>query len=1313
MITIELPDGRRINVNTDDPEKARKAGIAYYKKTRALTAEDLEESEISTVGDIAKGLVGGPIKAVAGLSSLPWEVYDALADPEESQAQKVRDFYDSLTPTTRTKAGEAASFITQFAIPGTIAARIAKARKLGKAGEIGALAGTDFAVATQDVETLGDFFETGPTQTTDTEALEGTERAAAELGNRLKVAGESAAIILGLPMALSGAAKGIGKGLEAAGETGVGKSIASTLTDPESIVGSTMTKIGESAPGKIYKKWFTFAGDLPDKMSAQIKAQRVHEMSSINNELSRNMNVIDKSLNALSKSGTMNSVDDRTALNAINDFMFNPDASARLSGEKTLKELDKKLESLSKESLFKPELSLFDAASRARNQIDGLSARLSRDDGLLDPESQQSLIDIIDGNMKFYGTRMYRALKDPSYVPTQEQTKNAIDELVRMSAQSDSPLSPQEALNVLNDMMSKKNFSSGGMKPNMQFEEETLKGMANGILKGRRLDNLPALRDFLGEYTGNAEILRFPGGASKQENVLRKLSYGEQKEGLLTKVKETTEGVAKIITKNNMFKDIDRYNTKLGEINPSAQFIFDEVPLTGTPGEYVRLGELDASGIVTDASKARFGPLAGKYIKAEYQNGFENAADILKGDSLLSNLWSTFLGLKGVSQLSKTVYSPTTQIRNATTAAFFAAQNGNVGKGQTLLDSMQTVFSEIGGKYIPVKGAKSLDKTRVRELYDEYTQLGVVNTNVRQGEFEQLIKEAIDNKTSSRFFQGAPLKAAEKLQNNFATKVYQGSDDVWKIYSYEMELGKLKDIIKKNPNASIPTTDYRNLLEFGENVNLASLDPAQAQIFLKREAASIVKDTVPNYVRVPKAILALRKLPFGNFIAFPAEIIRTSGNTLGRAIKEISSESPELRSIGMKRLAGVATVNYIGGRALSSMGHALTGSTEEQTEAYKRSFAPEWERNSQLIPVATDKNGNVTEFYNYSYTNPYDYLTRPVRAVFNAVNNGITEEKELSAIAMDAATESASEFFDPFVSETIIGEKLLDLGRNTTTTGRQIWNTSDPFGDKLAKGFGHVAEAVLPPIVPFDFRKGELELKDLPKAALYSVGMQDSAVSRSGARLDPAGEFAEALSGVKTVRPMMENQLYYRGIEAADDIREAGRIFTQVAKKRNKVEAQEITDAYIKSNEQRFKGLRSLNMAIDDARTLGMTDAQIARTLKRAKAPDYKRVMSGFFTPYKPSKQIIKEAYRADRNKLANPFDFEAINQVRAEQLGRKLRPEAMAAQQAAQQAPVAPPPAPPPMPQIDAEPAEPPSLFQRGVDALRQVELDKLFGNP
>ncbi|MEK9694081.1 MAG: hypothetical protein VW235_14275, partial [Rhodospirillaceae bacterium] len=515
-----------------------------------------------------------------------------------------------------------------------------------------------------------------------------------------------------------------------------------------------------------------------------------------------------------------------------------------------------------------------------------------------------------------------------------------------------------------------------------------IKGMATGILKGRRLDDLPAMRDFLGEYTGNSEVLRAQGSPSKEGNVIRKLSYGEQKEGLLTKVKGTTEGIAKMIAKSNMFKDIDNYSKKLGETNPSAQFIFDDVPLNSTPGDFVRLGEVDSAGKATDASKAKFGQLAGKYIKAEYQNGFENASNFLNGDDILSRLWSTFLGIKGVSQLAKTAGSPVTQIRNATTAAFFALQNGNVGNGKALSDSMQTVFAEIGRRYIPIKGGTKSDYSRLRESYDEYTQLGIVNTNVRQGEFEQIIRESIENQSGVKNLKGNALKFAEKLQNNLATKIYQGSDDTWKIYSYEMELGKLKDVAKKARESAddymLPVTDYRNFMEFGSSINLKQIDPDVLTNVLKREAASIVKDTVPNYVRVPKAILAARKLPLGNFIAFPAEIIRTSGNTLGRAIKEISSDSPALRSVGMKRLTGMATAHYVGGRALSTLGHTLTGSNEEQTAAYKRSFAPQWDRNSELIPIATDKNGNVTEFYNYSYTNPYDYLWRPARAMYNA-----------------------------------------------------------------------------------------------------------------------------------------------------------------------------------------------------------------------------------------------------------------------------------------------------------------------------------------
>ena len=1321
MIPVRLPDGRTVNINTDDPEQAKIGAAKYYNKTRQVQATDLEESEVSSTGDVFRGIGAGAVSAVEGLATLPWEAYDAIVDPEQSKAEEVRKFYEKLKPTTSTGAGEAAKFITQFALPGTVASKIAKARKLGKFAEVAAFAGTDFAVATQDVETLGDFFDMGPTSRTATADLEGSERAAAELGNRLKVAGESAAILLTLPKAFGLAGQGIGMGLKAAGDTGLGKAAAQKVlktfgADAASPVGSAMTKVGQDTSGPIKKlatKYFTFQGDMPDNMSAQIKAQKIHEMSSINNELSRNMNGIDSSLNALSKAGVLNGVDDRVALNAINDYLFNPDEVMRLRGEKALKNLDEKVLSLSKDKkLLKPKTSLFESSKFAREQIDGLSKRLSSD-GVLDQATQQGLIDTIDGNMKFYGTRMYRALKDPTYIPTPEQSKAAINELLQISKNSAKPLDERGAYNILNEMMLKKDFSSGGMKPNMQFEEETLQGMTKGILKGRKLDSLPALRDFLGEYTGAENIFgRIPSKDGTYK--IRTQTFGEQKEGLMTKVKETTEGVAKMITKNNMFKDIDNYNKKLGEVNPGSEFIVDELPLGAPPGSYVPLGNFDAAGKITDASMARYGPVAGKYIKKEYAGAFDNAADLggMQSDSFASNLWSTFLGIKGFSQMAKTVYSPTTQIRNATTAAFFTMMSGNVGNSKALLDSMQTVFSEIGDKYISVRGARGSSRAELKKAYDEYTQLGVVNTNVRQGEFESIIKDALENKIGSKFLSGKPMKLAEKAQNNFATKVYQGSDDVWKIYNFEMELGKLNKVLEKNPNAVIPVTDYRNVIDFGPSVRAADLDEAQLKVFLKREAASITKDLIPNYVRVPEFIKTLRKLPVGNFIAFPAEIIRTSGNVMGRAIKEVASESPEMREIGMRRLAGMATVNYAAGRAISTLGHTLTGSTEEQTEAFKRSYAARWDKNSQLIPIATDKDGNVTEFYNYSYTNPYDYLTRPFRGVFNAVNNGITSEQELGQIALDAATESGREFFGPFVSETMVGEKVVDLMRNSTSTGRPVWNEGEPLGDKMMKGFGHLAEGVVPTVSPYDFGRGRV--KDLPRSLLSATGIKDESfgLSTQGVKLDAAGELADALSGLKTVRPVIENSLRFRAYEAGSQIGAAASIFNKVATQRGKVEAEEITKAYLTSNRQRFKALRDLNMAIEDARTLGMSEGDIAKVLKKAKTVDYKRVMAGVFSPKLPSKQITKEAYRSDENKISNPFDFDAIREVNKGFINKPLRPEAFEERQ--QQMAQPPSIMPPPMPGAVPPPSPPPpqSLFNRGIEALRDIELDKLMGS-
>ena len=195
---VKLYDGRSIDVPTDDADKAKLIAARWAKENPQVErGAQLGEEDVSTLGDIARGVGAGLVGAAEGIVSLPAQLTDLATDPEESNAEAVREFFGQFKPTTSTTLGEAAKFITQFAVPGGAAAKAAKAAQLGRAGQIGSFAAADFAATTPDVETLGDFFDGGPTKRLDTSELEGAERAAAELGNRLKVAGEGATLLLG------------------------------------------------------------------------------------------------------------------------------------------------------------------------------------------------------------------------------------------------------------------------------------------------------------------------------------------------------------------------------------------------------------------------------------------------------------------------------------------------------------------------------------------------------------------------------------------------------------------------------------------------------------------------------------------------------------------------------------------------------------------------------------------------------------------------------------------------------------------------------------------------------------------------------------------------------------------------------------------------------------------------------------------------------------------------------------------------------------------------------------------------------------
>ena len=61
----------------------------------------------------------------------------------------------------------------------------------------------------------------------------------------------------------------------------------------------------------------------------------------------------------------------------------------------------------------------------------------------------------------------------------------------------------------------------------------------------------------------------------------------------------------------------------------------------------------------------------------------------------------------------------------------------------------------------------------------------------------------------------------------------------------------------------------------------------------------------PTYSKVPPAIQSIRKIPFvGNFVAFPAEIMRTATRIMDFNLKQMAHPNPRIRQLGIKGAMG-------------------------------------------------------------------------------------------------------------------------------------------------------------------------------------------------------------------------------------------------------------------------------------------------------------------------------------------------------------------------------------------------------------------------
>jgi hypothetical protein len=238
-------------------------------------------------------------------------------------------------------------------------------------------------------------------------------------------------------------------------------------------------------------------------------------------------------------------------------------------------------------------------------------------------------------------------------------------------------------------------------------------------------------------------------------------------------------------------------------------------------------------------------------------------------------------------------------------------------------------------------------------------------------------------------------------------------------------------------------------------------------------AAWQIRNTYPTYSKVPEVIKNLRKLPFGNFVSFPAEMIRTTHNIVSIGLKEATSSNAQLRQQGYRRLLGAFVTLGGAEKGVSALAQNLTGVTMDQIEAYKRSLSAPWDSRAAILPVNTWKDGKGKAI-NFSYFSPYDVITQPIRAALKTLEEGKLKQQDADVVAFNlflGADGPVRKLLDPFVSESIALERVSDVipsglivgGRGgVTKTGKVVYSETDDGPTAFMKSLVHIIEGVQP-----------------------------------------------------------------------------------------------------------------------------------------------------------------------------------------------------------------------------------------------------------
>ena len=1272
-------------VNLGSMEAIKALPDAPAPKFKIGNKEITQERDYTTgLDEIAKGISSGIYDLQNSLFSLLFAGTDLVANTDfMSDFEKVMEKNEPTRP--ETWRGEVTSLLTQYGIPGTgiakIVSRIPAVVKMKKAAD--AVKGGKLRKASQIATRMAegatiigatDFLASNPGRASffvepeDTKGLTGRKKAGAEFRNRIKYGAEGALIGGGFPLvgkftqlgykyglspliankagigAAQLGAKGINtamvkpvqlllgnkivapltrqasEGLQKAGKFTIGKVVAPLLVNARAgnfTASRFVTQLppfeqwrlkSVTSPKKIdqsLKKidnvlsWFRSYGKQPkdiEGVSEQVKLYikgRARKIDRTYEGLEKTAyNLAKKFQDEYNKSTTSPAIQ-RYYADELKEIASNilKDADAVVKGQRKLDDLPKELQALTKDLI---------------NDIKKIQTEFKKvlPKGREADELAKELATVEVNNVGKYLVRSFQTFRNPEYVPDENVVNKAVNFLIEKVIKKNKNLKESARL------------AFPKLKPEQAYKESAKMHVEDILRTGRAEGKSPIkqLRD-IGTRILLNDKYRYLKTGEELPDAIKNLLGPER--NLKASVGYTTAEMISSMANKRAADYIARSGLKNGWLFNSLE----DATNAGFIGAQ-QIKSVPRLGIMKSE-------LLNKWASPEYVQGFAGIGGDL--DKLVENAVYRFMLQSKVGvQIGKTLYSPQTQVRNVTSASFFALMNGHIGGRASVTDAMQIVARDIFKA-----GGNKIDEVEFNNYVEKLIRLGVWDENVVAAELKavtQDIRNNVINTTDKLFDRLMKMAPTDKV-----ARLYAGGDNLWKGYGFEFGKSQLYQSLKSLDDVK---EWFRYMGKEFNPINTVTGVKKTYDDAIEEASAFLLRNTYPTYSKVPPIIQELRKLPLGNFISFPAEILRTGANIISTGLKETAHPNRAIQQMGIRRLTGAFLTSYAVGKGFTELAQFLTNSTQSQWDAYKRSSAASWDATSNLLAVKGWKNGESAAI-NFSYFSPYDSLYQPLDAAIAQAQRQNLNPQETEQFVMNlmfGEDGPVAKFLEPFISEPLGFDRLIDV---TTRNGKKdgggsVYTQSDDLGDKFIKSFIHVLDGVKPGFIASGQKIGDALSLDLTKGG-KPVNLQD--------------ELLALLAGTRIIRIDVKKDLRYftstmnRLLRAVDETEG----FYSVQDFAQKTPTDTVK-TFNEMQKEAFRIQKDMYIRIKDLELLDLNKSKIYEIMKKSGASRklINNLLVGRFTPVNYSKprfeskvQLVREQMKR-LNKDNDEFRYKA-----------------------------------------------------------------------